>query len=105
MTSPENSALVRAIDRVQSAGYSVSEAALLESGVITQVDETISQLLADTGFDRIPSQLAADLVFENAYVAAIARWEVDPMSPASVNADLLNSIIDIIKEILDGLLP
>ena len=76
--------LGRTIDGVQSGGYGVSEDALLQSVVLFEVSETVRLALEQTNFNQIDSQLAADIVYEDAYLAAIARWAVNPTMPTSV---------------------
>jgi hypothetical protein len=97
--------LGRAIERVQNAGYDVEEDSLLQSGVILRASATVRQALEEhPEFNEFSPRLAADRVYEEAYVAAIARWIVNPEHAERVGDQLVNELIDVFRRLLDGLI-
>ncbi|MFE3985905.1 hypothetical protein ACFXPR_15605 [Nocardia tengchongensis] len=96
--------LGRAIDAMRSGGYEISEDSLRDSGVINQVTRITDDAILYSDLNRNFPQIFIDLVYEYTYLAAIARWQLE-VQEEFVDVALVNRIIDLIKEILNGLLP
>jgi hypothetical protein len=99
--------LGRAIDRIQSGDNEIiNQDALLESPILFQMSETVRGALADASIDQFSPRgaMAADLVYENVYMASIARWQATGGSP-DLSPQLAYGVIDFIRDLLDGLWP
>jgi hypothetical protein len=100
--------LGRAIDRIQTGGdFFINQDVLLASPVIFQVSETVRGVLEQRGLNQLSSPrraMAADLIYENAYLASVARGQAgNPES--SLDAAFVNNIIGFTASIWDGLWP
>jgi hypothetical protein len=99
--------LGRAIDRMSGYGDVIPQEALLSSPAIFQVGETVSQALNRAGVDQFSpiGAMVGDLVYENAYLASIARWRANGGNAEPLDALFTNNIVSSIRDILDGLWP
>lgn len=112
MTYPESAGglkivpLRRAMDRIQRIGGDFTQDQLFGSSVIYQISDVVRTKLVESGIhqDSPSGEAIADLVYENAYMATIARWQANAHTE-EVDPTVVVNIIVIVREIIDGLWP